>query len=207
MAIDECLLTSGPHAEPILRIYGWSRPALSIGCLQRLAGAAPDWEVVRRPTGGGHVEHGEDLTYTLIFPPTHALARGDRFASYAQVHEAVAAALAQLALDTKLAAEEQHDPDIPREDMHCFHSPARHDVMATDGSKLAGAAQRRTRNGTLHQGSIALTHPQAAEALVAALGETFDCDFAPFELPDVLIPEAESLALAKFANPIWTEKR
>jgi lipoate-protein ligase A len=207
MAIDELLLTTGPHPDPILRIYGWSRPALSIGCLQRLAGAAAGWEVVRRPTGGGHVEHGQDLTYTLVLPPTHPLASGDRFASYAQVHEAVAAALTALEFEAELAAEEQHDPAVPREDMHCFHSPARYDVLAADGEKLAGAAQRRTRSGTLHQGSIQIQHPRAADALLDSFQTSFDCDFAPFSTPEDIVADAEALAGAKFANPEWTAKR
>lgn len=207
MAIDECLLSSGPHPEPILRIYGWTRPALSIGCMQRLGGVPPGWEVVRRPTGGGHVEHGADLTYTFVFPPTHPLARGDRFASYEQIHRAVAQAVASIAQFPALAPEEQHDPAIPREDMHCFHSPARFDVMAEDGRKLAGAAQRRTRNGTLHQGSIALSRSEVGEALIAACAETFGCSFASFMPPASLLPDAEALALAKFANPEWTGKR
>ena len=200
MAIDECLLRSGPHAEPILRIYGWSRPALSIGCMQRLAGAPPGWEVVRRPTGGGHVEHGQDLTYTIVLPPTHVLAKGDRFASYEQIHQIVASALQSA---TELAAEEQHDPAIPREDMHCFHSPARFDVMSPDGHKIAGAAQRRTRTGTLHQGSVASPAPELADRLIAAFG----CDFIPFEPAPTLFADARALALAKFANPEWTGKR
>ncbi|MFT5129913.1 MAG: lipoate-protein ligase A [Rhodothermales bacterium] len=207
MAIDEQLLSTGPHLEPILRIYSWSRPALSIGCLQRLAGAEPGWEVVRRPTGGGHVEHGADLTYTLVFPPTHQLASGDRFTSYERVHQAVALALAELELKPELAAEEQHDPAVPREDMHCFHSPARYDVLAADGAKLAGAAQRRTRSGTLHQGSIQISHPGAVDALLISLVATFDCEFALYTPPSGFIAEAEALAVAKFANPDWTGKR
>jgi lipoate-protein ligase A len=45
--------------------------------------------------------------------------------------------------------------------MHCFTSPSRYDVVLNDSIgkgqiKVAGAAQRRTKYGILHQGSIAL---------------------------------------------------
>ncbi|MFH1470632.1 MAG: lipoate--protein ligase family protein, partial [Candidatus Micrarchaeota archaeon] len=70
MAIDEVLMES---SEPVLRLYSWKPPAVSIGYFQNL-GEEVDSEacgklgvdVVRRQTGGGAVFHDEELTYSFI---------------------------------------------------------------------------------------------------------------------------------------------
>ena len=52
-----------------LRLYGWNRPAVSLGRRQPLRELPPDllaMPLVRRPTGGGAVVHSEEeLTYAL----------------------------------------------------------------------------------------------------------------------------------------------
>src|ERR1700689_396612 len=62
MAIDEALLAI--ISRPVLRIYRWSRAAVSFGCFERwlpVQAAHPAREPVRRWTGGGIVLHGDDL--------------------------------------------------------------------------------------------------------------------------------------------------
>ncbi len=52
------------------------------------------------------------------------------------------------------------DP-APQDEMtkqFCFAKPTKYDVMR-GGKKIAGAAQRRKKNGFLHQGSISLAFP------------------------------------------------
>ena len=71
MAIDESLLR---HVQsPVLRIYSWDQPCVSIGYFQKAQLAPTDRPMVRRFTGGGLVEHGKDLTYTHVLPPPHPL--------------------------------------------------------------------------------------------------------------------------------------
>jgi lipoate-protein ligase A len=61
-------------APPALRLYTWTRPALSIGRFQSDADVdceacdAHGVEVVRRPTGGRALLHGADLTYAVAMP-------------------------------------------------------------------------------------------------------------------------------------------
>src|SRR6476660_9009545 len=60
MALDEALMARARRrGETVLRVYGWSRPTLSLGRNQRAAGmyretalAERGIDVVRRPTGG-----------------------------------------------------------------------------------------------------------------------------------------------------------
>ena len=78
MAIDEALLRSfdPSTSAPVLRLYGWNPPALSMGRFQK-AGQALDLErcsvegvpVVRRITGGGVIYHADELTYSIICSP------------------------------------------------------------------------------------------------------------------------------------------
>ena len=152
MAIDESLLR---HAQaPVLRLYGWEEPCVSIGYFQRASVVAAGTPFVRRYTGGGLVEHGRDLTYTLVLPASHPLAEAGTLPSYRAIHEGVASALRAAGIDCRLATAQ------PKKDhASCFLKPVPADVLDPQGNKLAGAAQRRTKQGCLHQGSILLSGP------------------------------------------------
>src|SRR4051812_5496180 len=112
MALDEALLDAvaeDPSAA-WLRTYGWTAPTLSLGYFQRWADAQADprWRdapIVRRPTGGGAIWHDRELTYALVVPGQHPLARPST-ALYRAVHEAIAGLLRArgLAADRRGAA-------------------------------------------------------------------------------------------------------
>ena len=71
MATDAALLREMQDvggALPIVRVYGWDRPCVTIGRLQDEAAvraAYPNLPLVRRPTGGRAVLHGDDLTISI----------------------------------------------------------------------------------------------------------------------------------------------
>ncbi len=156
MALDEALAELA--TEPILRFYRWSRPAVSFGCFGRIAdleALKSDREIVRRWTGGGIVLHGADITYSVLAPASSAFFRETPLASYRLIHEVVAEALRRSGVESDLAPAAQ-----AKMSEACFENPTRFDVLAA-GRKAAGAAQRRTRRGLLHQGSIQV----AADAL------------------------------------------
>lgn len=151
MAIDEALLEQA--TQPVLRFYDWNRPSLSFGYFGKFADVAADRErrdVVRRWTGGGSVLHGEDLTYSLVTPSGDPASTHGPAAIYAALHGAIRDAL--LAEGTRAELASQASEKISDA---CFANPVRDDVMLL-GRKIAGAAQRRTRGGFLHQGSIQL---------------------------------------------------
>ncbi len=94
MAMDEVLLRAA--GQPLLRVYGWSAPAVSFGYFGRFAEVRRLWparELVRRWTGGGIVPHGEDFTYTLVVPRGEPFAGRPAGETYRLIHEAVAAAM------------------------------------------------------------------------------------------------------------------
>jgi lipoate-protein ligase A len=92
-------------------------------------------------------------------------------------------------------------------DSCCFVNPVEHDLIDDSGRKVAGAGQRRTQHGLLHQGSVAgrLDKPESerrANALAAILAETVE-EFTAR-------PDSDDLAqrvASRYANPAWTERR
>ncbi len=140
--------------ELVLRIYQWTPNWISYGYFQTEANAQnhfPEAELnfVKRPTGGGLVDHRHDLTYTLLIPKTHLLAQLSRSECYCRVHQIIHRALLKSRVEAKLFSMETS------RGIDCFQSPVPGDIIdPKTHEKLAGAAQRRTRKGLLHQGSI-----------------------------------------------------
>ena len=155
MALDEAVLRNLADARPVVRFYTWDRPCFSIGCFQCAEAAPADYAFVRRPTGGGVVDHRHDFTYTVVIPASHPVAILSREASYAAVNQAVIQALEALSVKAELTRQEIPD-HVDRRHMVCFTNPTKYDVVLGE-TKIAGAAQRRRKEGILHQGSIDLS--------------------------------------------------
>src|SRR6266699_294623 len=156
MAIDEALLETAK--VPSIRFYRWNSPALSFGYFGKFADVAnyaPRRDLVRRWTGGGIVFHGDDLTYSIVIPVSDQIFAESSMSLYEKIHRALAGVLAetrQYAIVAAIADRGARVSDACYNE-HCFANPVRADVML-NGRKVAGAAQRRTRAGLLHQGSI-----------------------------------------------------
>jgi lipoate-protein ligase A len=141
------------------------------------------------------VAHGEDLTYTLIVPWTHEFARRSARDSNREIHARIAEALIGGGIDahlTKVAA--------ARMSAECFANPAESDLLTGD-RKIAGAAQRRTRWGLLHQGSI--QGCALAEDFASRLAENFAREIAGRPLSEKELEEAQALATEKYASAVW----
>ncbi len=205
MAIDEALLRE--VREPVLRLYEWAVPAVSLGYFQPAA-LAGDRLFVRRYTGGGLVDHVRDVTYTIVLPRAHAWLELSAPESYRLIHEGVQAALAACGVAGELApAAHAIESDA------CFQKPVKFDLVARDGDagKLSGAAQRRTREGLLHQGSILLPDPARNAALRAAFAEAFAARLglllAPGEATAAESARAVALDRERYATEAWNHSR
>ena len=204
MAVDECLLASGLD-RPVLRAYRWSRPAVSFGYAEPIAPIlarfpSPDLCFVRRWTGGGVVEHGHDMTYTIVLPKLAAPDWQNSVAVYAAIHGLLAQALCQLGMQAVCTGEGKQSPGTL-----CFAAPVRHDVLV-DGTKVAGAGQRRTSDGILHQGS--LQGPAARAEVVEHLAHL--CSPCVDALPAPLHPldaAVSHIAATRYADQSWTFAR
>jgi len=213
MALDEALLLNAEQlGRPVLRVYDWSKPAVSIGYFQNFPDdlAAQEIEVVRRPTGGGLVDHRGDVTYTVVLPPTHRIARECPQESYNILHRCIVSALKSLGIPASLAPNQK--PGSPRPNASaCMTNPTRFDVMF-DGRKIAGAAQRRTKTGLLHQGSIWMgdggaTRLQIKESLPKGFAEVTGGAFEPYSVPEKIADAARQLVESRFATKEWNESR
>ena len=199
MARDETLLRQA--SAPILRIYGWREKAVSFGCFERyeaVAQAHPERVPVRRWTGGGVVLHGEDFTYSLIVPASDPLAKMRALESYERIHAGVAAALAKVGFAAQLA-----DSPTPKISTACFENAVASDVIE-QGRKIAGAAQRRTRDGLLHQGGVQLADLPAEFGI--RLAETLGARIHALERDEELEARATQLVAEKYGTRAWLEK-
>ena len=201
MAIDEALMRLCP-GRVLLRHYQWDGQAASFGCSQSLAwveSVAVDRELVRRWTGGGLVFHGHDLTFSLLVPGTEALARVRPRESYAIVHSAVRETLQERGVACRLV-----DECHARSGDACFTAPAVHDLIGIDGRKLCGGAQRRTRSGFLHQGSI--QNCLLPDDCIGGLARHLAGAVSAFCIPSALWDEVHRLVDARYGNPDWTSR-
>jgi lipoate-protein ligase A len=85
----------------------------------------------------------------------------------------------------------------------CFENPVAFDLLA-DGIKIAGAAQRRTQRGLLHQGSI--RHPGMTLGFSEGLAGVFAPEAARRELSAMEMDRAQVLAAQKYATEAWLRK-
>lgn len=199
MAVDEWLLDAAPAA--LLRVYRWQAGWGSFGYFVPAADAAaalPGLKWVRRWTGGGIVDHRADWTYTLVLPKGERLAAARGGESYRVVHRALAKALQAGGAAAMLAGERP-----PSRGGECFVQAAEHDIVDACGKKLAGAGQRRTALGLLHQGSVALRGGrELAERLANALASEVETrDFSPDSA------KIADLVATRYASSKWTKRR
>lgn len=146
-------------AAPVVRIYGWDPPAVSVGHHQdegeidRAALAGAGFDLVRRPTGGRAILHWNEATYCAAVPSS----LGSPRAVYAMINEALLEGIRAMGIDAVLAGS---DDDLRRawstaEGVPCFSFSVRSEIRA-GGRKLVGSAQRRFPGGVLQHGSFLL---------------------------------------------------
>jgi lipoate-protein ligase A len=182
---------------------------VSIGYFQQHAsGAETGLAVVRRPSGGGLVRHGPDVTYTLAIPPGHWWLACDREESYRRAARAVTHGLAAVGIDTETATSDVRSR--ARGDYACFSEVTAYDLVK-DGCKVAGAAQRRSREGLLHQGSVDGSMAPAGEVTEAVLdgfAATCGCRWQRFTPSADFLATADVLAAERYApNTDWDRRR
>jgi lipoate-protein ligase A len=204
MAMDQLLLETISDL-PVLRFYSWDRPSVSFGYFESLDRAHTTFndlkrDFIRRWTGGGIVDHCIDLTYTLAIPRSHPWAALRGAESYQIIHEAVAKALNETGTTCELISENTGNGSAA-----CFANPVTHDIVTPTGDKLAGAGQKRTRHGLLHQGSvIGITElTKWKESFAHSLTRSV----TPWTPGVSFFDRADDLAEFRYATQGWINKR
>lgn len=166
MERDRALLHSlEEHPRCVLHLYEWEQPSVTYGYfidpnlyfsqegLQRR-----QMQLARRPTGGGIIFHTCDLAFSVLIPSSHPAYSLNPLENYALINKAASDAIAAfIAKPLELLPLQLPSNGC---DAFCMATPTRYDIML-EGRKVGGAAQRRMKQGYLHQGSIALGLPEA----------------------------------------------
>jgi len=164
MRFDEQLL-AGLQDQPIIHFYDWELDSATYGYfvkpeeyLNMQGVQRSHLHLSKRPTGGGIIFHNWDMPFSVLIPSLSPLFSINTLENYAFVNQAVLRAVTHF-----LGASLHLTPlDLPASDSSstrfCMARPTKYDLML-GGRKVAGAAQRQTKKGFLHQGTIALSIP------------------------------------------------
>jgi lipoyl(octanoyl) transferase len=228
MAVDEALAEAvdAGASPPVLRLYRWSPPCLSLGFAQPYTAAdaafcaAHAIDVVRRPTGGRAVLHHRELTYSVCAPLGRPPFTRDLQAAYQAICGALVAGLRRLGVPAELSGAPGNGMIKPTEAIPCFIGPAAGEVVA-GGRKLVGSAMRRVGESILQHGSIlegwdgplqagclGLADDSALRPAVTTLGDLLGAAPAPEALVAALAAgAAETLGVALAAGTLTAAER
>ena len=157
----DALLLQELHA-PVLHLYEMEGRSATYGhftdpkSLINLAACEEEKIVLaKRPTGGGIIFHFLDLAFSYLVPRGHPHYSENTLENYRTVNTLVQEALKELLPHASFSfiPPEQKTPST-----FCMAHPTPYDLLA-NGKKIAGAAQRKTRLGFLHQGTISILAP------------------------------------------------
>ena len=224
MAIDGALLRAAVEqpAAPVVRIYRWSEPTISLGYFQKyntsLANEALErCPRVRRLTGGGAILHHHELTYSCVIPRTHPM-RYEPVRLYDVVHHTISQVLkscgANVGFREKfpmlnpgrgISGRDQSEPFL------CFLRSDPRDLAAVGNvnaghPKITGSAQRRRRGTILQHGSILLKSSALLPEMPGILNLFPDFDLLTFlrTLPGQL---ANSVSDREMASDYTVQER
>jgi lipoate---protein ligase len=225
MALDEVLLNNCiDGSEPILRLYGWSPPCVSVGYFQSIEEEVNldrcsqlGVDVVRRMTGGGAVLHEFELTYSFItrkFP-------FNILDSYKWICAPVTVCINKLGFKAKY---------VPLND------------IIVDNKKISGNAQTRKNKTLLQHGTILLnvnfekmfsvlkvppeklkdkmivdaksrvnglnrTFEEVASQLKASFSEKFSAQFIEDEITEIEKEDCKKKVAQKYSSHQWNHRR
>lgn len=178
MAADACLLdlTEAGGAPPVVRLYGWDVPSITIGYHQRLERAVDvtrlgDTPVVRRITGGRALLHDEsEITYAVAgnFAENPVLG-ATLHETYRVIADAIVRFYGRCGVEAYISHREDPLARTGFADVQkgCFASVSRYEIMAA-GRKIAAGSQRRTRQAFMQHGVIRIASAPSHPAIIDA---------------------------------------
>lgn len=169
MQVDlELLSALNTEPQSLLHFYEWEGPCATYGYfnqpskLLKADGIAKHGlNIAKRPTGGGIIFHQFDFAFSFLLSASHPKFSLNTLDNYRFVNSRVAEVIQnvmQLEKPPELLSEDDCNCNSIPNGLFCMAKPTVYDLII-DGRKVAGAAQRRTKKGYLHQGSIALLMP------------------------------------------------
>ncbi len=151
MEIDRHLLfgVEEGSSPPSLRLYGWDRLSVSVGAHQK---GVPELSVpvVRRPTGGGALLHGWDLSFALV--DHRHLWGGSPKEIYKRVARVMAEAFSSLGVRLSMSSFDGRYSDS----WLCFTYPT-FGELTSGGRKVIAMAMKTLKRAFLIHGSVYIT--------------------------------------------------
>lgn len=152
---------------PILHFYEWEGDSATYGhfiqpfdFLNKASVEKFQLNLAKRPTGGGIVFHLSDFAFSVLVPSSSPHYSLNTLENYAFVNQIVSHVIQQFLGNQSSPCLLPNEPNAL--DAHCQHfcmaKPTKYDVML-NGRKVGGGAQRRTKQGFLHQATISLAMP------------------------------------------------
>lgn len=163
----ELLRALEPSSRPILHLYDWLKPSLTYGffaqpekLLNLESVEKHGFDIARRPTGGGVVFHMWDLAFSVLVPANSSLFSQNTLENYELVNQVVFRVVEEFVGKSALMSLTPNDATMknPQQAFFCMARPTKYDLVVGK-KKIAGAAQRKMKQGFLHQGTIALQFP------------------------------------------------
>lgn len=168
MEIDQDLLNELQFSQRcVLHFYDWAKDSATYGYftdpylyLDMAAVEQLGLQLARRPTGGGITFHLWDLAFSILIPATHPSYSLNTLENYAFINRLVLKVIqrftghifsSELLLNSPLSGNSASSH-------FCMAKPTQYDLVVA-GKKVGGAAQRRTKFGFLHQGTLSLVLP------------------------------------------------
>ncbi len=172
MALDEAVASAvrNGQAPPTLRLYSWTTPSVSLGVFQPISEIDAAYcsghaiPIVRRPTGGRAILHGDELTYSFSAAAECSLFGTRLRVAYRALSAAFALAFRHIGLDVVVRNRPEAGRILTRSAL-CFQSVS-YGELTVSGKKIIGSAQKRWPNGFLQQGSIPFSVDAAHSAAV-----------------------------------------
>lgn len=170
MAVDEALFLSFKEGNLLmLRLYGWRPAAFSVGCSQHPdehldpdACRSRGLGLVRRPTGGGVLFHGEELTYSVICSSSDINGASGVKESYYRITSFLIEAYRSLGIAARFAKDLRDYCELSHASADfCSARKEPYDIVVC-GKKFGGNAQRRRKNIILQHGSIPIGPPPSS---------------------------------------------
>ncbi len=212
MAVDEELLARAQAGErtPILRLYTWAPPAVSLGRFQKMADAVNvdacrkhGFDIVRRITGGRAVLHRDELTYSIVSRIDNPLFPPNVHGTYKVIAGGLLTGLRNLGIPAEMVSRGSrlsHLVNKHAKDPACFSSPSWYEIVV-NGKKIVGSAQRRLSGAFLQHGSILISYDPALEAeVIPGSGATCGVTSITQELgTPISLPEIKKAVFAGFS--------
>jgi len=189
MAADAYLLelVEKGGTPPVLRLYGWDRPSITIGYHQKLERAVDltrlgPTPVVRRFTGGRALVHDDgELTYAMAgnFADCPQLGR-TLHDSYHIISQAIVSFYCELGWPARISRRD--DPislsQRTRVQKGCFSSVSQYEILVGD-RKVGAGSQRRTKTSFMQHGAIKISVPARHPAIMEIMQPFMNNGIAP----------------------------